>query len=47
MRPPDGRAWQREGVQEDQVRRRRFWMIAGVIAAGAILWLVATTYWSG
>ena len=36
-----------KGVQEDQVRRRRFWMIAGVIAAGAIIWLVATTYWSG
>jgi hypothetical protein len=31
-----------KGVQEEQVRRRRFWMIASVIVAGAILWLVAT-----
>ena len=32
-----------KGVQEDQVRRRRFWMIASVIVAGAIIWLVTTT----
>jgi len=33
-----------KGAQEEQVRRRRFWMIASVIVAGAIIWLVATTY---
>ena len=33
-----------KGVQDDQARRRRFWMIASVIVAGAIIWLVATTY---
>jgi len=33
-----------KGAQEEQVRRRRFWMIASVILAGAIIWLVATTY---
>jgi len=36
-----------KGVQEDQVRRRRFWMIASVIVAGAIIWLATTTYGSG
>jgi hypothetical protein len=32
-----------KGVQEEQSRRKRFWMIASVIAAGAIIWLIATT----
>ena len=33
-----------KGVEEEQSRRRRFWMIASVITAGAIIWLAATTY---
>jgi hypothetical protein len=33
-----------KGVQESQVSRRRFWMIASVILAGGAIWLVATTY---
>ena len=32
-----------KGAQEEQVRRRRFWMIASVIVAGAVLWLIGTT----
>ena len=32
------------GVEEEHARRRRFWMIASVISAGAIIWLAATTY---
>ena len=33
-----------KGVEEEQARRRRFWMIASVVVAGAITWLAATTY---
>jgi hypothetical protein len=32
-----------KGAQEDQDRRRRFWIIASVIVAGAVIWLVTTT----
>jgi hypothetical protein len=32
-----------KGTQDEQARRRRFWMIASVIVAGAIIWLVTTT----
>jgi hypothetical protein len=34
-----------KGVQDEEARRRRFWMIASVIVAGAIIWLAATTFW--
>jgi len=33
-----------KGLQDDQARRRRFYVIGSVIAAGAIFWLIATTY---
>ena len=33
-----------KGAQDEEARRRRFWMIASVVVAGAIIWLAATTY---
>ena len=33
-----------KGAQDDQSSRRRIWMIASVIIAGGVIWLIATTY---
>ena len=35
-------SWAEKGAQEAQVSRRRSWMIASVIVAGAVIWLIAT-----
>jgi hypothetical protein len=35
--------WQRRGDDQDERLRRRFWIIASVIAAGLLVWLLVTS----
>jgi hypothetical protein len=34
--------WQRRGVERDELRSRRVWIIGSIIGAGLVTWLLVT-----